>query len=373
MSEAILRGSRCLHRWIGLALAVPLLIQGATGFVLAVSPPFDSMRRPSARDPMEPARSIGAIVAAARAEAPEGLVPLRYQAALTPGDAAAVDLTRPSQQTAEARVLVDPGSLVVLDWRDRPDDFYRWVHSLHETFLIPGPLGHSVVGWFGVGLLCLGLSGIPIWWPRRGRWKAALSVPSDARGYRLQRALHGAAGGWVGALLLLQSLSGASMAFPGFFAMILNAPAAKRPAAASRGSSEVQFDAVAVAIRAAAPGTIVTSMRFPTQPGRPVIAMLRPMSQANGAPPIIVTADPSDGRIISVRDPRQEGVGSGVLAWLRALHSGDGLGFAWRVVICILGLMLPLFPITGIAMWLLRRRNGCRRQTTSGILQGASE
>jgi uncharacterized iron-regulated membrane protein len=371
MSEPVLRRLRSLHRWIGLVLVIPLLLQAATGFILAASPPFEAMRKPLVRDPSEPARSIGAIVEAAQTEAPAGLVPSRYQAGLGPGDPAEVDLARPSQRAAEARVYVDPGSLMILDWRDQPDGFYLWVHRLHETLLLPGPLGRSVVGWFGVGLFCLGLSGISIWWPRRGRWKAALSVPPSARGYRLQRALHGAAGGWMVAFLLLQSLSGASMAFPGFFAMILRAPAAKPSTSALHWTHTIDVDAIAAAIRLAAPGATIVSIRFPVQPGRPVIANLRPTGLSQGQtdePPIVVIADPFDGRVISVRDPRKEGPGANILAWLRALHSGEGLGFAWRAITCLLGLALPILPITGLTMWLLRRRDGRRRRAASTIL-----
>jgi uncharacterized iron-regulated membrane protein len=373
MSDSVLRALRSLHRWIGLFLAIPLLIQGTTGFILAASPPFEAIREPPVRNPSKPPQSIGAIVAAAWAEAPAGLIPSRYQAGPAQGDAAEVDLTRPPRRTAEARVFVDPGSLAILEWRDQPDDFYRWAHSLHETLLIPGPLGRGVVGWVGVGLFCLGLSGIPIWWPRRGRWKAALSVSSAARGYRFQRSLHGAAGGWMAAFLLLQSLTGASMAFPDFFRMILNVPTPPTAMPVSRGTHEIDVDAIVERVRAAAPGATLASIRFPVQSGRPVIATLRPEGQANGAPPIIVAADPYEGRIISVRDPRLEGPGAAVLAWFRAVHSGDGLGPGWRAVTCLLGIALPLFPITGVAMWLLRRRNRRHRPVTPAILQGASE
>jgi uncharacterized iron-regulated membrane protein len=372
MSETARHILRRLHRWIGLVLVIPLLIQGTTGFILAASPPFEAIRKPSVQDPSEPAHSIGAIVAAAAADAPAGLMPSRYQAGSTQGDVAEVDLTRPGQRSAEARAFVDPGSLAVVGWRDRPDDFYRFVHSLHETLLLPGTFGRSVVGWFGVGLFCLGLSGIPIWWPRRGNWRAALSVHLTLRGYRLHRALHGAAGGWMAAFLLLQGLSGASMTFPGFFGTIPNAPATKASINASHGIREFDVDSIVVRIQAAVPGATITSVRFPTQTGRPVIATLQPAGEAY-SPPIVAFSDPADGRIISVRDPRKDGLGAEILAWLRVVHSGDGPGPVWRMVTCLLGIALPLFPITGLAMWLLRRRDGRRRHVASSILQGASE
>ncbi len=381
MSEPVMRALRTLHRWIGLILAVPLMTQGTTGFILAITPPFESLRLPQSRPFEGPPHGIGAIVAAARSAAPSGLVPLRYQIGPTDHDTATVDLAPQGQRTAEARVFVDPGSLAILDWRDRPDDFYRVAHGLHETMLISGPLGHDFVGWSGLGLLCLGLSGITIWWPRLGRWRAAFSVNLAANGYRFHRALHGAAGGWLVALLILQSLSGASMAFPGVFGAILGAPPAKNPVIGSRTArganppmpidldSPSAVDALVGAARIAVPEATVTSLRFPTQPSRPMIATLDPNGRAEGAPPVVVLVDPRGGQVVSVRDPRQATLGATILAWLRVLHSGEGLGPAWRAIICFLGLALPLFPITGIAMWLSRRR----RLAGKAILQGASE
>jgi uncharacterized iron-regulated membrane protein len=369
MSDTVTRILRTLHRWIGLALALPLLIQAATGFVLAITPPFDALRLPRSQPFMGPPPDIAAIIAAAQFAEPAELIPLRYEAGATERDTATVDLARPGQRVPEVRIFVEPGSLAVLDWRERPNDFYLWAHALHETLLIPGPLGHNLVGWSGLGLLALGLSGIPIWWPRRGRWKAALSVSFAARGYRFQRALHGAAGGWFAALLILQSLSGASMAFPGVFATILGAPVARMPMGGHQAAHEIDPDAIAEAARAAAPGAALTSLRYPTQPGRPMIATLLPDGQADGAPPVVVFGDPSNGHVIGVRDPRSGSSGAFVLAWLRALHSGGGLGPIWRVAICATGAALPLFPITGVAMWLLRRR----RQASRTVLQGASE
>jgi uncharacterized iron-regulated membrane protein len=175
------------------------------------------------------------------------------------------------------------------------------------------------------------------------------------------------------AFLILQSLSGASMAFPGFFGIILRAPATRMPAIVSHGTRDIDLDTVVGMIRAAVPDATLISLRFPAAPDRPMIAALAPDGQPDGAPPVIVTADPFGGRIISVRDPRRAGMGAGVLAWLRALHSGEGLGPAWRVINCLLGVALPLFPMTGVAMWLLRRRDKDRRPVASSIVQGAIE
>ena len=44
------------------------------------------------------------------------------------------------------------------------------------------------------------------------------------------------------------------------------------------------------------------------------------------------------------------------LRWAHDLHFGQALGPLWRVLTIVTGLVLPIFAITGGAMWLYRRQ-----------------
>jgi uncharacterized iron-regulated membrane protein len=66
-----------------------------------------------------------------------------------------------------------------------------------------------------------------------------------------------------------------------------------------------------------------------------------------------------------VRDPEAAGPGGFVTGWLRPLHSGDGLGLVWRILVFLSGFLPALFAITGVSMWLLKRRN--RRQAAQWV------
>ncbi len=72
---------------------------------------------------------------------------------------------------------------------------------------------------------------------------------------------------------------------------------------------------------------------------------------------IAVLIDPWRGQILDVQDPRDFTVGQTLTAWQRALHYGLGLGPVYKLAVFISGLIIPLFSITGIAMWLIKRRN----------------
>ena len=57
--------------------------------------------------------------------------------------------------------------------------------------------GRTFVGWLGVAMLVLGLTGLVLWWPKRGQWKYAFFVRRTATGLRFHRELHAATGIWI--------------------------------------------------------------------------------------------------------------------------------------------------------------------------------
>ncbi|HVY14547.1 MAG TPA: PepSY-associated TM helix domain-containing protein [Rhodopila sp.] len=364
---------RAVHRWFGLLLALPMLIQAVTGIFMVAAPPFGELARPA--PPASPGlpHPMAAVVAVAEAAAP-GSVLLRYEASDDARHPAVVDLGRPGQRAADTRIYVDPASLAVLGQAAHPDSLYRWVHAVHETLLIPGPAGRNVIGCCGIGLTILALTGVPIFWPRHGRWRAALTVPFGATGYRLQRGLHSAIGGWVMVLLFLQAASGVTMAFPQAFGAFFGVPQlrmAPGQAPGGNGPRTVVLAGVEAALRDAAPDMRLVSLRFPPGAGRPLMAVMRPEGSDDG-PPTLVMLDPATHRVLGKRDPDAGPTGAKVLAWLRTLHEGAGLGPVWRLAVGLTGLALVVFPITGVAMWLLRR-SARRKRQMHATLQGAGE
>ena len=378
MTRAVLRR---IHRWIGLLLALPLLLQAATGLIMVVDP-FEAAVQgvTSAGVPLtapDDLRNVDveSIVANARDAAAENLAPRRWR--VLPGDLVAVDFASPGRPAALEQVVVDAASHGVIAVRQNPDAVYRWVHSVHETLLM-GLAGRRIVGWIGVLLLVLAVTGIPLWWPPRGRIKAGFTVTRAAKGWRFHRELHGAAGAWVLALLLLQSVSGMALAFPktakalADFATLTQGQRAqsqneqhqldgrsdsRRPSAEAIPLDPTLLIAAALAAaQRAMPDAILEDLRLPAGPGRPITAILLPAGYRQGTPRAVVRMDPLTAQVLSTQDPRTQSFGAAVLDWMRALHEGAALGPGWRVVMTLFALALPLFPITGVMMWSLRQR-----------------
>ena len=106
----------------------------------------------------------------------------------------------------------------------RPGGVLDWIKRLHNNLLLPEWGGRQAAGWFGVGLLLLTLIGIQLWWPAPGRWRNGFTVPRRARGLRLHRALHGAAGAWLVLMLLATSVTGIVQGFPQASRALLGLP-----------------------------------------------------------------------------------------------------------------------------------------------------
>jgi uncharacterized iron-regulated membrane protein len=81
-----------------------------------------------------------------------------------------------------------------------------------------------------------------------------------------------------------------------------------------------------------------------------------PEGKAAGGPLAWVLVDPWSARVLDVVDPKNYSAGETIMAWQHGLHEGAGLGWTWRILVFISGFLPPLFVITGIWMWLVKRR-----------------
>lgn len=63
------------------------------------------------------------------------------------------------------------------------------------------------------------------------------------------------------------------------------------------------------------------------------------------------------GRLLSVYLPTTQHTGYTVGAWLKALHEADVYGLPYyRIFVCLLGLIIVMLSVTGIIIWLRKRR-----------------
>jgi uncharacterized iron-regulated membrane protein len=246
------------------------------------------------------------------------------------------------------QIFIDPVSGEVLGTRAALlPPILIFAHQLHGNFLM-GRDGRSlVVGWLGVAMLILGISGLVLWWPRRGQWKYAFLVRPTAQGLRFHRELHAATGIWIFFIFMAVSFSGVVLAWP----QTLGAnppgfnPRAVPTVEATDGKRLGATEAV-IAASAAVPGLSPRSVTIPARPDQAISVNYL----SNGAIGATVFVDPYRGKVISVRDPS-----ANVMAWMRPVHQGS-LGPVWQFLVFLSGLIPSLFVVTGMIMWWKKRR-----------------
>jgi uncharacterized iron-regulated membrane protein len=68
-----------------------------------------------------------------------------------------------------------------------------------------------------------------------------------------------------------------------------------------------------------------------------------------------------EGAIAQVRVPRRGSAGDVFVGWQKPLHTGEAFGPLGEAVVFVTGLLPLLFSITGIYLWLARRKPRTRR------------
>jgi uncharacterized iron-regulated membrane protein len=350
-----------VHRWVGFGLCVPLVTLGLTGSILVFQHELgDTHYTMQSGTP----HSAGEILEAARVAAPEGFSPLLLRVAKT-GEPASVSLTQEGRKSSGGRrvqLLIDPVSLAVLN-KDDSNSLMRQIFQFHSSLLLRDYGGRSIVGWFGVAMLMLGITGLVLWWPRNRAWRQAFTIKRGAKGFRLHRDIHGAVGIWGFLVFITVSFTGVYLAFPQtmeagigsiFAARDLRAPPKIKTERAGDAVPMSVDDAVALA-QQKVEGSMLAAFML-GKPGQPYrIALVMP-GYGEGAPMISVFVDPWARAVIEVRDPKDYSIGETIISWQHTLHAGQGLGWVWQILVFITGLMPLLFFYTGISMLLAKRR-----------------
>ena len=351
-----------LHLWIGLIFCIPLAVMGLSGSIMVCQ----DMLRDSTVAPSAPAGArepIAAILDAARWAAPPGFVPAAYLAPRGVNDPAIVRLTLRSRGDARKQMMNLRIDSVTLQLRAATfgDGLHDTLLKLHST-MFAGDSGRQIVGWSGVAMLVLGLSGVVNWWPRAGRWRRAFTIETAARGPGLYRELHKTLGIWSLALYLTVVLSGLTLAFPqtiraGLATLLPSQMTAPPSVVPLEGASPMPIDAAISLVAARVPGTEPSAIFFPTKPTQPLrLTLVRLDRPRSTGPGIVVFVDPWTHRVLDVQDPADLSRGTSVLAWLRAIHTGQGLGPVWSTLLGLMGLLPLAFAITGVRLFLLKRR-----------------
>jgi uncharacterized iron-regulated membrane protein len=362
MKARLRRRWLAVHRWLGLTVGLLFVLIGLTGSLLVFDHAIDEWLNPELllTKGSGPRQPIADVLAAAEKGYSEG-----------PAIAAAVSSPRVAngvwtvwfQSDADnaltfAAVYVDPYTAAVKGERVWGEDLMSTIYRLHYT-LLAGSAGQTIVGITGVLLIISVVSGLYLWWPLcKAGWRPALALRF---GKRFNFDLHKLLGLASAPLLVVVAFTGVYMTFPNWFAPVLqlaselSAPPANLQSA---GASPPMTPDQAVEIaRSHFPNASFCHLHPPQQSrGVYEVALLQPDEVQRSFGRTQLWIDPSNGRIVAMRDPEDFTLADRFIAWQFPLHNGEAFGLAGRWAVFASGLAPAILYATGLILWIRRMR-----------------
>ncbi|MBI5132267.1 MAG: PepSY domain-containing protein [Rhodopseudomonas palustris] len=392
-----------LHSIAGLALALFLSVIALSGAVLSFEDEIQAALNAdrshvavAATPRLSPdeliarlqAAGFGKVASVTLARDPSAAVPIRF--------ARSDDASRPSS------VYVDPYDGRVLG-HPVGEEFFATVRKLHRWLLLPGDAkgwGRPIGGSIAIGLIAMLITGLVLRWPHRpGSVKVWLKPNWRLRGRGLHRSLHAVLGTWAMLIYLVMVLTGLWWSFDwykdGAAWLLSRAPAAAEPMPAKGQGKGLGNPTETQAPRgpgmaAESGGKRETSATLPLdrvwssfvqqQGERFVTARLTLPAGGSLVRVRSWTTDATDGvrdefridavsgKIVSAELYAAKPLGDRILARVLDIHRGNILGWPGRLAFMLAALLMPLFAVTGVLLYLSRRRHKRMAQRPVGGL-----
>ena len=383
-----------VHRYVGLLLALFLVIAGITGSLLAwneeleaaISPQLFRVTAPPGAARMDPLL-LHARVQARYADALAARLPLEF----TDGRSVLFAL-RPlskSQKLANDQVFVDPYTGQTLGQRrwgnisQGMKNLMPFIYRLHYSLALDG-IGTVL---FGIVALLWTLdcfagawltlpnkppSGEPARrWP--ARWWQAWKFRSGSA-YKISFNLHRAGGLWTWAMLFVLAWSSVAFNLPQVYDPAMKAivahqrgletiPKLARPKLAPALSWEQALPAARrlMAQQAQAGGfTVAAEKALLYDPQRAIyrydVRSSHDIRHKGGHTRLVMNAD--TGALLGLWLPTGAAAGDTLSTWMATLHMAAMWGWPLQLLVCLMGLAVTALSVTGVHVWLRKRRAG---------------
>ena len=390
----IRRASVWLHRYSGLVMAAFLLVTGVTGSILAFNVELERLISPqlfATPRPGVPRLDLASLAERASREVPHGRV---RSVTLVDADQVSVNFS-PRTDPATGRpyplgfteFFIDPWDGHELGRRIRGDlsqgviNLMPFIYELHWTLAL-GDVGVWVLGVIAliwtldclIGLyLTLPLALHGFW----RRWKPAWLIKWHAGTTRVNFDLHRSSGLWLWPLLGIFAWSSVMMNLRPAYELVTrsvfdyrspgedfasmqghpnDAPRLDWRAAQRVGARLMDEQAARLGFAVKEP----LQLAYVPQLGLYVFGVRSSRDVFERAPKggnTDVYFDGDSGRLIRIERPTGERAGNTVESWLYALHLSRVFGRFYQVLVCLLGLIVAMMAVTGVTIWLKKRRS----------------
>jgi len=253
------------------------------------------------------------------------------------------------------------------------EDFFATVRRLHRWLLIPGDSkgwGRQITGVAAIGLIVMLVSGLVLRWPRRAsRVKMWLKPDLALSGRGLHRSLHAVIGTWVLPIYLVMTLTGLWYSFDWYkdgvvwllarphVAAAKMQPKQPRPSGRAEPAEAVGFDRAWSSLqREERGGFAKAQLLLPAGPGSVMRIRSWPKDSTLESVRDEFRVDAVTGQVVSAERYADKTLGEKAIASVLDIHRGAILGWPGKLAFMISAALMPLFAITGVLLYLTRRK-----------------
>lgn len=351
---------RVVHRWLGLAGGLIILLVCASGALLAFHMQLEEwldrdLRQASAAATVTPQVALDA----ARSQLREGELPTRFYLPEHPGQNFKVRL---QQGPSRRHLYVDAATGQAVG---EGSELVSGLINFHRRLLL-GETGRYITTLGALLFLTSQWSGLLLAMPRKLRdWKQALTI-SRKTGSRLLYDLHRTLGVYVLLFVTFLGCSGLLMSpFEERLEHWLYRLAGRRPAerpASGPGTEPIRLDQAIAQAQAVFPQAQVLAVNLPRKPADTFQVALRHPGQPGPVPRSFVYVDQFSGQVLASENALERtGVDSYLRTWNFALHTGMAFGLLHQLLWLVVAVIAASLPITGFILW----SRGQRRKSSS--------
>lgn len=385
-----------VHWFLGITAGIVLALVGVTGGLMsfertimeAISP--DVVRVQVSGERLTP----DAIVERFRTQRPDARV---EQITLWP-EAERSALVRTVGQGRERRgdtIYINPYNGELLG-KIHGEQFFRTVRSLHRWLLIPSEegginIGRQITGFSALALVYFTLSGLYLRWPRRPlNWRNWFRIDFSLKGRNFYWALHSVIGTWVIVLYLLMALTGLTWSYSWFkngaSLVLTGEPVQERRGGPGGGqggrdgrpgemrqehASPIALDTAWTTFLSKAENNFkFASISFPRAEKDPVMINYVTPDATNDRQRSSMGINAISGEVVNDQPYKPLApLGKRIMQGIYELHTGEWFGTPGLIVNMIAALLMPLFTITGLLLYLDRRK---KKRTSKSAAAGFS-
>jgi uncharacterized iron-regulated membrane protein len=345
------------HLYMGLAACAFLIVLSLTGAVLVFENELNRAVNPRLLkvQPKGPPLAWEAVRRKVEEQEPAWRVQRIYLPAREDDSTYVRLISLTTSRTRE--IYVDQHTGIVLGGKVEGNQLLWMIHEVHIN-LAAGATGSRIVVWSSAGLLCLALSGIVLWWPRKV-FRFGLNAPPARVNYDLHRTL----GFWSSWAMFLFAVTGINLHIQTggtlFDMMDQKAASIHLP---GHGTTA---DGLIEAAREAVPGARVMRISF-WNDVKPVLIQMRFPEDHTPAGRTNVTLDPRTGAVLTVVSSRTAPlIYTALVQWNREIHTGVLFGWPFRIATAFCSLLLSVLAVSGSMIWVNKKLAAARGRRTA--------